>query len=75
MTSRASPSCGSDRPRSASRGEATATATAVADGFLRVLDHLAEKPQAVLEAAAIFVGAVVVAPLQECLSDRRVMGR
>ena len=48
-------------------------AAGVADRVLGILDHLAEQPHAVLQAAAIFVGAGVAAALQEVHGQRQVM--
>ena len=45
----------------------------VAHRLARVLHHLAEEAQAVVEAAAIFVVPVIVAARQEVLQDRQVM--
>lgn len=47
----------------------------VADRILRVLDELAKQACAVLETSAIFVDAVVLAPLKELVCDRQVVGR
>ena len=44
-------------------GEAHAPRRSVADRLLGVLDHLAQQPHAVFQAAAIFVAALVVAAL------------
>ena len=76
MTSRASPSC--VRPAIADQligGETYSHGALIADCLLRVLDQLAQQPRAVLQASAIFVDAVVLAPLQELVRDRQVVRR
>ena len=61
-------------PISSSTAKRTATAQRVADRLLGVLDQLAQQPHAVLERAAIFVGAVVVAgATRKCCRQRQVV--
>ena len=39
----------------------------------RVLDHLAQKPRAVFQAAAVFIGALIGGAAQEMLKDAKAM--
>src|SRR5262249_1171241 len=55
-------------------GESHGHGAAVPDGLLGVLDHLAQQTNAIVEAASIFVGALVVAPRDELERQKAVAG-
>ena len=57
------------------RTEAHGDGASIAHGVARIFDELAQKPCAVLQAAAIFIAAAVHARLQEMRSDAQTVSR